>query len=161
MTAAEGGPAGPRLVIDLVPQPLWGKSLYRTLPRSQWRRLRQWAVDRSENRCEACGQQADRLIGHELWAHDDGHGVQTLTGVQVHWPACDAVAHIGRISVVLGPAGEAEAMAWLARVNRVDAGAGCGAPPGGGPAMGRARRAELDARPHLYETWYERWKIEH
>ena len=43
--------------ISLVPAPLWGVSLARLLPRSQWDKLRQAEIARYGQTCQTCGKQ--------------------------------------------------------------------------------------------------------
>ncbi len=112
--------ADARLTVDLVPQPLWGKSLANTLPRAEWDRLRRWAYEKADNHCDVCGGRGPPrhpLECDEEWDYDDKASVQRLVGLRALCPDCHAVKHLGR-SFKVGR-GES-ALAHLSRVNRWD-----------------------------------------
>jgi hypothetical protein len=73
----------PRLVPALVPEPLWGRSVYQLLRASRrggaWKRLRADVVARAGGACHVCGERQERfMVCHEVWDYDDDAGVATL-----------------------------------------------------------------------------------
>jgi hypothetical protein len=110
----------PRLRIELVPRPLWGKTLAKDLPRAKWRALRTWALERTDNACEVCGFQSHGgtgLMCHEVWSYDDERGIQTSAGMEIHCSDCDRVTHFGR-TTTLGRADLVkQALSRLGQVN--------------------------------------------
>jgi hypothetical protein len=109
-----------KIRIELVPQPLWGKSLKKTLPRAKWDALRTWALKRAGYACEICSARppdGKGLICHEVWEYDDIHNVQSLAQVEVHCQDCDRVTHFGRTTKLGQPALVAAALARLGEFN--------------------------------------------
>ncbi|WP_159079281.1 hypothetical protein [Plantactinospora sp. BC1] len=146
----------PRLRIELVPRPLWGKTLAKTLPRSKWRALRAWALGRAHNACEVCGFRpvdGKGLICHEVWEYDDDQMIQTLAGLEIHCTECDHVTHFGRTTTLGQPELVAAARVRLGRVN--------GWPPEQVRAYELAAREQWrarSAREWIQDlSWYERW----
>jgi hypothetical protein len=146
----------PRLRIELVPRPLWGKTLAKTLPRPKWQAVRAWALRRAGNACEVCGfspGDGRGLICHEVWAYDDVRMIQSLTGVEMHCADCDRVTHFGRTSTLGQPELVAAALARLGRIN------------GWSPEQVRAYRLEAREQWRTRSThewtqdtsWYDRW----
>jgi hypothetical protein len=68
------------LTIELVPAPLWGKSLKRFLPAAQWDIIRRSAYREAGYHCSICGTQG-RMNAHEQWVYDDEAAVSRLTGI--------------------------------------------------------------------------------
>lgn len=88
---------------DLVPSPLFGKSCYRLLPNSQWRKLRKRVIDERGSACEICGNQPDKgLTCHEQWAYDDEHLTATLVGFEMCCRLCSLCHHPGFAGVAIG-----------------------------------------------------------
>jgi len=148
---------GPRLTIELVPEPLWGKSLATTLPRPEWRRLRQFALDRAGNACEVCALAVaggKHLVCRERWFYDDDSRLQLLTGVRIQCRDCDAVTHIGRIDARAGRDAVRAAMEHMARANAWT--------PAQVMAAVAAAKGEWVRRSALAWTqdtgWYDRWR---
>ena len=84
-----------KLVIDLVPQTCWYKSLYKQMRRSQWDQLRKKVYAAQEHRCAVCGA-GGKLNCHELWEYDEDRRVQRLTGFRAVCSMCHHVTHFGR-----------------------------------------------------------------
>jgi hypothetical protein len=106
------------LVPQLVPSPLWGKSLASgTLPgwpKSRWVRLRVKVYEASGHKCVYCsgvaGPNVRRaptnpggLHANEVWTYmvNGDSGTQTLTAIEAVCPDCDAIIHFGRISNIV------------------------------------------------------------
>jgi hypothetical protein len=68
------------LRIDLVPRSSWGSNV-RTLMKTYWPEIREFALTRAGGRCECCDKRGFRgqLDVHELWAYE---AVDALTGIQ-------------------------------------------------------------------------------
>src|SRR6266516_251626 len=111
-----------KLVIELVPTPLWRESLYRLLTRGQWDKIRKPALDRAAGHCEVCGDSAARLLCHEQWRYDEAAGVRLLTGIQAVCQTCSSVMHIGRAGIVAseGVMDMQEVYDHFMRVNEID-----------------------------------------
>jgi hypothetical protein len=85
-----------RLPIELVPSPLWGKSLASQMQRRQWDVIRRSVYARAGGYCEICHNQSQRLLCHEVWDYDDERRVARLAGLVAICPACNLSTHIGR-----------------------------------------------------------------
>jgi hypothetical protein len=114
-------PERPPLSIEMVPAPLWGRNLRDRLTRTEWNRLRRWALDRAGNSCQVCGLHVDggrNLVCHEQWRYEpDGEGwTQRLMDVAIHCRQCDGPTHIGRLHQ-FGMIAVAPALRHLAAVN--------------------------------------------
>jgi len=105
------------LEIHLIPQPLWGQSLYRCLPKSKWNKLRLAAYEHAKYRCEACGKTPPKggLCCHEEWAYDDERHVVSLDNLKAICRDCNAVAHAGRTGIVVP---DFDIIGQLMKVNR-------------------------------------------
>jgi 5-methylcytosine-specific restriction endonuclease McrA len=77
-----------KLNIELVPEPLWGKSLATTLKRSEWDRVRRIVYQRQGFKCGICKAEG-RLLCHEIWSYDDESHVQTLVGFKAVCTDCN------------------------------------------------------------------------
>jgi len=93
-----------RLIPELVPEPLWGKSAYKMLGgRAAWKkRIRPDALTKSDNRCGICESAEERLICHDKWQYDDKAATATLIDFEIHCSACDSVTHFGRLAAGIG-----------------------------------------------------------
>ena len=84
-----------KLTIELVPETLWHKSLYRLLPPDEWRKLKEEVFAREGYRCYICGSTSPPLELHEFWSYDDRRHIQKLVGVHHLCRLCHMVKHIG------------------------------------------------------------------
>lgn len=82
-----------KLTIELVPEPLWWRSLHRSTPRVKWDALRQQVLERFGARCIVCGAAAK--IAHEVWEYDDAAHVARLREIIPICELCNGVKHIG------------------------------------------------------------------
>jgi hypothetical protein len=94
----------PKLHIDLVPQPLWGKNLRSNegLGKYRWQKLRQSILDQRGPSCAICASEA-KPHGHETWTYVEKRstGIARLVGVEIVCGDCHAVHHWGRTNMVL------------------------------------------------------------
>lgn len=88
-----------KLNFQLVPDGCWYTNLRSALPKEVWDRLRRAAYARAGGRCSICGARG-RLEAHEVWSYDDAAHIQKLEDVIAVCPACHAVIHIGRTSLL-------------------------------------------------------------
>lgn len=99
------------LTIDLVPEPLHGKSLAQT-QRWTWQKLtrtyKEYVANKQDNSepcCEICGDRGKKWAVdiHELWEYIkiDKTGIQKLCGLMALCPQCHAFKHYGRSQLVL------------------------------------------------------------
>lgn len=98
----KGQPPGTlRLQIELVPAPLWNRTLAQLSRsgegRALWDRIREVELERAGGLCEACGRPARDV--HEKWEYDDGRLLQRLRGFEVVCDECHLVHHQGFASV--------------------------------------------------------------
>jgi len=84
-----------KLEIELVPKPLWGKSLANMLSRDQWERFRARRIPDKGERCEVCGQLGPVQL-HEIWEYDDVRHVQRLVGFEALCARCHSIRHFAR-----------------------------------------------------------------
>ncbi len=103
-----------RLRYELVPQPLWGLSVYRELKGARWDRLRRQVLEEFGGRCEPCGARRERgMFCHEVWEYDDIAGLATLRRLRIICPNCNFVTHrgtAGRIATTTWPS--ARTLTW-------------------------------------------------
>lgn len=94
-----------RLIPEMVPSNLWGRSAYRMLGgRVVWKkRIRPDALARSKERCNVCAAKAERLLCHDIWVYDNKKAIAMLAGFEMHCEFCDLVTHIGRMMQVRDP----------------------------------------------------------
>ncbi len=83
-----------KLTIELVPQPLWNRSLYRFLPRKEWKKLREKVLAQYNYHCGICGA-GGVMICHEIWSYDDTNYIQRLTGLIALCTMCNDCKHMG------------------------------------------------------------------
>ena len=84
-----------RLTIELVPNTLWGDSLYKSLRRSVWNKLRKQVIAQQNARCGICQVENVTLICHEIWQYDDMSHTRILTGLIAICAMCDHCKHLG------------------------------------------------------------------
>ena len=94
-----------RLVPELVPRDLWGRSAFQMLKgKAAWtKKIRPNAIAAAGNRCQICDDTADVLVCHDKWNYDDKTRVATLIGFEIHCKTCDAVTHVGRAAQMGDP----------------------------------------------------------
>ena len=84
-----------RLVPELVPSPLWGRSASRLLRTADWRRVRARHLDDVGPACEVCGREQEKgLICHERWLHDRPPAA-ILGALRMQCRMCDLATHVG------------------------------------------------------------------
>jgi len=83
----------PRLTVELVPKPLWGKNLRSILPPARWAELRCHCLDVANHRCAGCGAPGNHC--HEVWEYDDIMFVQRLRTLACLCSRCHDVVHLG------------------------------------------------------------------
>ena len=84
----------PKLIPQLVPEPLPRFSANRLLRPSRWAAIRSDALAPAGNRCSVCLREQDKgLICHEVWLYDDEAGLATLLQLAILCPACNFVHH--------------------------------------------------------------------
>jgi len=108
----------PRLVPELVPSPLWGKSVHKTIKRSQWdREIRKKVLDQANNICATCGASYEKgMICHEEWEYVDDAHIARLIGFRLICRDCNFVNHYDKA----GTLGRAEdALLHLSKVNQI------------------------------------------
>jgi hypothetical protein len=84
-----------RLEIELVPKPLWGRSLAKILPKKEWLALKTQRLQEKGGRCEICNH-TDGLQLHEIWEYDDGRHIQRLVAFRLLCDKCHSIKHFGR-----------------------------------------------------------------
>lgn len=89
-----------KLKIELVPKPLWRKSLAQLLPHEVWISIREDRIRIIGSKCEICASTEKPLELHERWKYDDRKHVQKLAGFWLLCKECHAVKHFGRSSIL-------------------------------------------------------------
>jgi len=86
-----------RLMPELVPSDLWGRSAYRMLGnKAVWKkRIRPDALAKAKDQCEACGESGGTMVCHDKWVYDDKKTIANLSGFEIHCRGCDSVTHFG------------------------------------------------------------------
>ncbi|MBV9282315.1 MAG: HNH endonuclease [Chloroflexi bacterium] len=107
------------LSIELVPRPLWGKSLKQLLPRERWDTLRRQVYRTHRYRCQGCGATDITMYCHEVWRYDDEAHVQHLVDLVALCFLCHECIHLGHASV-LAAAGKLDLEAVAAHFCRVN-----------------------------------------
>jgi hypothetical protein len=128
---------GPRLVPELIPEPLWKLSAANLLPRAAWQAIRRDSLTAFDERCVACGfapPEGKGLYCDELWNYNEDSGTVTLVGFRMLCRACSDARHFGR-------AGREETRAHLAEVNGLD--------EAGAARLQDAAREEWDRRSQM------------
>lgn len=91
-----------KIVPELIPLPLWGKSLatvayYDIKAREIWKKIRVSVFSAAHEHCEVCGSRAE--VVHEVWEYDDLRNVQKLVGFKALCQMCNLVVHLGFANV--------------------------------------------------------------
>jgi hypothetical protein len=91
--------SGFRLQIELVPSPLWYRSLRSVVSPKVWDDIRHSEYRKAGFKCAVCGYQAlpgrGKLFCHERWLYDDERHIQKLVGFEVVCQWCNGIKHIG------------------------------------------------------------------
>jgi len=88
------------LLPELVPAPLWGKSLSRG-HNSAFRHMRLDLYEEQQHKCAVCGvliEESRDALCHEVWDYDDKRLVQRLKGFQILCRNCSSIKHLGQLS---------------------------------------------------------------
>jgi 5-methylcytosine-specific restriction endonuclease McrA len=104
----------PRLTIELVPSPCWGKTVRALLSPHEWRTIQETVFESAAGKCQVCGWQGG-LRCHTVWRYDERQGSQALEGFLALCRFCHEVKHIG-LTELHGR--YPQAIAHLASVNR-------------------------------------------
>lgn len=83
-----------KLLMELVPSPLWWVNPRLLMPKSQWDRIRKQVYADHHHKCGICGREG-RLEAHERWEYDDVNFTQRLAGFIALCLPCHRVKHIG------------------------------------------------------------------
>jgi hypothetical protein len=97
-TAVAMQTTSPKLTIELVPDPLWGKSLANTHPKWDW--ISRAVRASAGGSCEICDKPSSSLQCHEVWDYDDERHVGRLIELLAICPACHLSTHIGRAQAI-------------------------------------------------------------
>lgn len=100
------------LRINLVPQPLWGKSLAHLMP--NWTEVRDKVC--SCGCCAICDTKTNQLHAHEVWKYDDDNHTVDLDDIIPVCENCHMVLHFGKANV---DGKQKEALNWYCKVNGV------------------------------------------
>jgi hypothetical protein len=105
------------LLPELVPKPLWGKSVFRTIPKREWNKIREIVMAESEGRCQICGTLNEKgMTCHEIWSYGDSEQRAILTGFRITCRECSLAHHIG---LAKRQGLEEAAIQQLLKVNRI------------------------------------------
>lgn len=100
------------LRINLVPQPLWGKSLAHLMP--NWTEVRDKVC--SCGCCAICDTKTNQLHAHEVWKYDDDNHTVDLDDIIPVCENCHMALHFGKANV---DGKQKEALNWYCKVNGV------------------------------------------
>ena len=90
-----------KLTIDLLPKGAWGNDFSRTLPKTEWDKIRNICYEKAHNHCSICGFETDDLDAHEIWDFNLETKTQTLKNIVAICSKCHGVKHF-RNSLRLG-----------------------------------------------------------
>ena len=85
-----------KLEMELIPKGQWYKSIYRTISKSKWNKIRLETIKKQKNKCAICDNNQGILYCHEFWEYDDKNNIQQLKGFQAICHACNSVKHFGK-----------------------------------------------------------------
>lgn len=91
----------PRLSVELVPVPCWGRNLRSRVSFPLWESVRQWCLASSHGKCLVCGASGSRarIECHEVWDYQDTVLVQRLAAVVPLCSLCHEAKHSGLANV--------------------------------------------------------------
>jgi len=84
-----------KLKIELVPENAWRKSLYRTLKRKDWLKIKDILFSKEGKKCWICKDKKKTLEAHETWRYDYKKKKQILKEVHHLCHTCHQLKHIG------------------------------------------------------------------
>jgi hypothetical protein len=87
--------SGFKLKIELVPSPLWYRSLRSLVSPAVWDNIRHGVYGKGGYKCAICGYAGGKLYCHEVWLYDDELHVQRLSWFEAVCQWCNGVKHIG------------------------------------------------------------------
>ena len=93
------GMAELKLTIDLIPKTSWYRNLRTIVGRRRWDGIRRQVYAAHDHRCAICGAEG-QLNCHEIWCHDDDHGIQELVGFTALCNMCHHVKHFGQSQIL-------------------------------------------------------------
>lgn len=110
-----------RLVPELVPEPLWGRSAFHALKgQKSWKDIRQTVIDEADSSCSICGEKRDKdMCCHEVWDYDDSEHIATLVDFSLLCPLCHLTQHTGARGTVGGKDVLIETVGHLKRINNM------------------------------------------
>jgi hypothetical protein len=83
-----------KLTVELVPSTVWYSSLYRLLPKNEWRRLKNQVFAEEGHKCYICYSEKGLSL-HEFWSYDDDKHIQKLAEFHHLCNLCHKIKHIG------------------------------------------------------------------
>lgn len=87
-----------KLTIELVPTPLWEKSLHKLLSKTNpkaWADIKHEIFEKEGILCYICNKKIMPLSAHEFWTYDDVNKVQKLDSIHHLCNLCHKVKHLG------------------------------------------------------------------
>ncbi len=91
-----------KLRIELVPRPLWCKSLRCLLPGEIWDKIWVKYYGKHGGKCEVCGWPKRPLHLHEEWKYDDKKHIQKLSRLRFLCEKCHWTVHLGQGQIEVG-----------------------------------------------------------
>jgi hypothetical protein len=87
---------------EMIPRPLWRRSVASKLDRATWRSIRGKVSAAAGGRCQICGASYEKgMICHEKWLYNDSQHTATLTSFQLICRDCSSIIHWGRTVIWL------------------------------------------------------------
>ena len=96
-----------KLTINMLPKGAWNNDFSKTLSKKDWDKLREFALERANGKCEICGYVTADLDIHEEWEFDIAKKTQALKQIIAICSKCHGVKHF-KNSVRLGYGEEAQ-----------------------------------------------------
>lgn len=124
-----------RLIVQLIPKPLWGMAGREAVGKYKWDNIRKEIYRMADYRCEVCGGKGHQhsVEAHELYLFENRK--ITCVGVIALCPQCHRSVHPGRCNC-LGRDVYLQARENLAKVNNIS----------------------IDAAQHYYEECFVEWR---
>lgn len=85
-----------KIRIELVPDSQMGISLKNGLKPSDWNKLRQVAIKKSNNCCACCGKKLTRFEAHEVWSYNEKAKTRKLENIIAVCSLCHKAIHMNR-----------------------------------------------------------------